>query len=82
MALLEGEPNSSLEDVVAPSFSIERRRRTPLRVLGDAIAVFNRRAEDHVQKDIPPRTFKPRPEPPLETLVRDIPSFSAARTSR
>jgi hypothetical protein len=83
MALLERREDLSLEDDVAPSFTIKRPRRTPLRIVGDVIAVFNRRAEDHVQEDFPPppRTFQPRPEPPLETLARPMPKFSARRTA-
>ena len=84
MALLERREDLFLEDDVAPSFTIERPRRTPLRIVGDVIAVFNRRAEDHVQEkeNFSPRTFERRHEPPLETLSRPMPNFSAGRTSR
>jgi hypothetical protein len=67
---------------VAPSFVIERRRRTPLQMVGKVIGLFNRRAEDRVQEDAPapPRPYGPRIEPPLETLVRDIPNSPAGGT--
>ena len=71
-------------DGVAPSFQIERRRgRTALQVVRDAIVLSNRRADDHIPaRDVPHKIFEPRPEPPLETLVRDMPNFSVGRTSR
>jgi hypothetical protein len=83
MALSKSESDYFGSEDVAPSFQIERRRdRTALQVVGEAIIDFNRRADDHVPRKVWPKTFEPRPEPPINTLVGDVPNFSADRTSR
>jgi hypothetical protein len=72
-------------DGVAPSFPIHierRRRRTPLQVAREVIVEFNRRIDDPVQRKVWPKTFESRPEPPIDTLVGDVPNFSAGRTFR
>lgn len=75
------------EDVApTPSFPVvsERRlNRNPLRMARAVIVEFNRRADGHIPtRDVAHKIFEPRPEPPIETLVRDMPNFPADHTSR
>jgi hypothetical protein len=82
MALSKSESDYYGPEDVAPSFPIhiERlHRRTPLQVVREVIVEFNRRIDDPVQKEVRPRTFEPRPEPPEETLIGNIQSARLRR---